>query len=44
VCFFIGVGESQKLVTHAYHDESDVEYDDSSDSEEDLMVIDSMKK
>uniref|UniRef100_A0A1B6LU96 Peptidase M14 domain-containing protein n=1 Tax=Graphocephala atropunctata TaxID=36148 RepID=A0A1B6LU96_9HEMI len=39
-----GDSESSKLVTHAYHDESDIEYDDSSDSEEDLMFIDSAKK
>ncbi|XP_054259827.1 carboxypeptidase D-like [Macrosteles quadrilineatus] len=36
--------ENKKLVTHAYHDDSDIEYDDSGDSEEDLMVIDSMKR
>uniref|UniRef100_A0A1B6I1X8 Carboxypeptidase regulatory-like domain-containing protein n=2 Tax=Homalodisca liturata TaxID=320908 RepID=A0A1B6I1X8_9HEMI len=39
-----GLSESRKLVTHAYHDESDIEYDDNSDSEEDLMIIDSVKK
>lgn len=41
---FVDPEENKKLVTHAYHDDSDIEYDDSGDSEEDLMVIDSLKR
>lgn len=33
------MNESKKLVTQPYHDESDVEYDSGSNSEEDLLFI-----
>lgn len=42
--FCVGAAESRNLVTRAYHDDSDIEYDDSCESEEDLMFIDSIKK
>lgn len=41
--FCVGAAESRNLVTRAYHDDSDIEYDDSCESEEDLMFIDSIK-